>query len=130
MKSENIKNNKLSPPQKAIKTGRNAKTFTKVALTKLNYKYLDFDTKKGNEYIGVVDLVAIKRHKNELGQLDDLEIILFQVKGGSKKVSDDEIERLKEAVKNVKITWNIAKKQGQKVLFDKEIKSVQFPSLL
>lgn len=103
---------------KAHKTSKNAKTFTKVKLNKKGYRYIDFDTRKGYEYKGIVDLIAVKRdNKNP----DNLEIILFQIKGGSAKIKPDEIRRLKKSVKNVKISWNTAKKPNQKVMFGNEI---------
>jgi len=104
--------------KKAHKTSKNAKTFTKVKLNKKGYRYVDFDTRKRHEYKGIVDLVAVKRdNKNP----DNLEIILFQIKGGSARIKPNEIERLKKAVTNLKVSWNTAEKPHQKVILGKEI---------
>lgn len=124
-------NNNLTPGQKAAKTrkwrrasqlahktARNAKTFTKYFLGKLGYKCVSLDSKKGYEYIGVVDMVAIKR---DVKDPDMLHITLFQIKGGSARVTMDEIRRLRKAVEKVKIYWNVAEKPDKKVQFLNEI---------
>ncbi len=46
--------------RKAHVTGKNAKTFTKYFPAKGGYQYMDFDTKCGYEYKGIVDLVGVK----------------------------------------------------------------------
>ena len=103
---------------KAHKTAKNAKTFTKYYLNKKGYRCIDFDSRKGHEWKGIVDLFAVKQgNKNP----DNLSIALLQVKGGKAKVSGSEISRLKRAVKNVKIGWNCAEKPSNKVNFKKEI---------
>lgn len=65
---------------KAQKTARNAKTFTKLALTKRGWKCLSLDSKSGYEYKGIVDMIAVKRDKKKP---DKLHIMLLQVKGGT-----------------------------------------------
>lgn len=47
--------------KKSHVTTRNAKTFTKYRLTEQGYRCVCFDTPRGYEYKGVVDLVAVKR---------------------------------------------------------------------
>jgi len=121
----------LTPAEKAAQTrmrrraallahmqARNAKTFTKYELSKKGYKCLSLDSRKGYEYKGVVDLIAVKRHhKNP----DRIEIMLLQVKGGSAKITSDELERLQAAARNVKIRWNVAEKPRRTVRFRERI---------
>ncbi|MCH7974378.1 MAG: dihydrodipicolinate synthase family protein, partial [Bacteroidetes bacterium] len=59
---------------------------------------------------GVVDLVAIRRNNKDP---DELEIILLQMKGGKAKITSKEIDRLKSAIKKLKISWNVAEKNGK-----------------
>ena len=104
--------------RKSLATAKNAKTFAKYKLSQKGYKCISFDTKKGYEYKGVIDLVAVKRDtKNP----DQLKIILVQVKGGGAKVTDEELKRLNEATKQIKISWNVAEKPSKVVRFKKEI---------
>lgn len=113
-----MKTNWEKAQEKAHKTSKGAKTFTKVKLNKKGYRYIDFDSKKGYEYKGIVDLVAIKRDSKNP---DKLEIIFLQVKGGSARIKPYEISRLKKTVKNVEISWNTAEKPKKRVIFGKEI---------
>jgi len=105
--------------KKAHATYVNSRIFTKVKLRKEGYRSITFESKKGYEYKGVVDLVAIKRDNK---RPDRLEIIFFQMKGGSARVTDDELSRLEKAVKNVKISWNVAEKKERSVKFRYKIK--------
>jgi hypothetical protein len=100
--------------QRALKKAREAKTFTKYKLSKEGYKCISFDTKKGYEYKGVVDLVAVKRDNKKP---DRLRVILVQVKGGSAKIKKYELSRLKSARRNIEIDWLIAEKPKKKVIF-------------
>jgi len=100
--------------ERAHQTARNAKTFAKYALTKKGYKCFSLDSQKGYEYVGVVDMIALKRDARDP---DALHITLFQVKGGSAKVTVDEIRRLRRAVEKVKVAWNVAEKPRQTVRF-------------
>jgi hypothetical protein len=85
----------------AHKHSRKALTFTQVKLDEMGYKLkLPLLSRKGYEYKGIVDLVAIKRNNR---RPDQLEIMLVQVKGGSARVTTDEIERLKNAGHKLKI---------------------------
>jgi len=103
---------------KAHVTCKNAKTFTKYFLAKGGYKYMDLDSKKGYEYKGVVDLIAVKRDTNDP---DVLTIVLFQVKGGSARVKEQELNRLRKAVSRIRIQWNVAVKPKKKVHFHKAL---------
>ena len=118
---------KLTSAQKAAQTRRgrraaflahkhaqNAKTFAKYRLSKKAYRCISLDSKKGYEYKGVVDLIAVKRHQRNP---DRLEIMLLQVKGGSAKITKDELGRLKTAAKNAKVRWNVAEKPRTTVRF-------------
>lgn len=122
---------KLTPGQKAArtrkwirasrlahKTAKNAKTFTKYFLGKLGYKCLSLDSKTGYEYVGVIDMIAVKRDPKDP---DTLQITLFQIKGGSARVTMDEIRRLRKAIEKVKIYWNVAEKPDKKVQFLNQI---------
>jgi len=107
----------------AHRSAQNAKTFTKYELSKKGYKCISFDTPKGYEYKGVVDLIAAKRStKNP----DRLQIILLQVKGGKARITSDEISRLRAAAKHVKIGWNVVQKPGRTVRFRKRIPEGEF----
>lgn len=102
--------------KKAHQTSKSAKTFTKYFLSKGGYKSMDLDTKKGYEYKGIVDLIAVKRDKKDP---DVLTIVLFQVKGGGARMTDHEIARLRKAVSRIRVQWNVAEKPGKTVKFKK-----------
>lgn len=102
----------------AHKRAKDAKTFTKYVLSHQGYKVITLDTRSGYESQGIVDLVAIKR---EAGDPDKLTLVLLQVKGGCARVSRQEKERLRVAVRRAKVVWNVAEKPGQEVLFLKKI---------
>jgi hypothetical protein len=105
--------------RKANEACLKAKRCTKKRLTNEGYKCMDFDTKRGYEYKGIVDLIAVKRDKKEL---DLLTIILFQVKGGERpKVSEEDLARLRKAASHIKIHWNYAKQAGATVEFGKDM---------
>jgi hypothetical protein len=98
----------------AHRHSQNAKTFAKYELSKKGYKCISLDSKKGYEYKGVVDLVAVKRNRKNP---DLLEVMLLQVKGGNAKITRDEMNRLRAATRNVKVQWNIAEKPGRTIRF-------------
>jgi hypothetical protein len=50
---------------KAQRKARNAKTFTKLALTKMGWKCLSPDSRSGYEYKGVVDMIAVRRDNEQ-----------------------------------------------------------------
>jgi hypothetical protein len=104
--------------QRAYQSGRRAKTFTKYALAKRGYKVLSLDSRSGYEYKGVVDLIAIRRNKKDP---DQLEVILLQVKGGTARVSADEIVRLRQAARRLRVDWNVAEKPLRTVRFRKSL---------
>ncbi|MGQ9691761.1 MAG: hypothetical protein ACUVQY_11025 [Thermoproteota archaeon] len=104
--------------KKAHATYVNTKTFTKWNLSKKGFKSITFESKKGFEYKGIVDLVAVRRNNKKP---DELEIVLFQMKGGNAKITEAEIERLKKALNKVKISWNIAEKKDKTVRFYKRL---------
>ncbi len=103
----------------AHQSGQNAKTFTKYFLAKNGYKCLSLDSRKGYEYKGVVDLIAVKRDKKNP---DILKVVLLQVKGGSARVSKEEIDRLRQAVRRIKVGWNVAEKPSSTVRFRKSVR--------
>jgi hypothetical protein len=97
---------------------RNAKTFTKYLLSKRGYKCISLDTRKGYEYKGIIDLVAVKRDKRDP---DCLEIIFVQVKGGEARITAEELKRLHAATKSAKIYCAVAEKPAKTVLFRNKI---------
>jgi len=103
--------------RKSVTTGKNALTFTKVQLNKLGWKYAEFKSKRGYPRTGVIDLVAFRLDKKDQ---DKLKMILFQVKGGSARIKEEEKMRLEEAVKKVKIAINWVEKPEKSVRFDWE----------
>ena len=121
----------LTPAQKAVITrtrrraallafrrARNAKTFAKYELTKRGYRHISFESRKGHEYKGIVDIVAIRRAKNNP---DHLDVMLLQVKGGSARVTAPEIDRLRKAVSILQVSWNVVHKPKRTVQFMKRI---------
>jgi hypothetical protein len=103
---------------KAQATAQNAKLFAKYALGKKGWKVASLDTRNGFEYKGVVDLVAIKRNNRSP---DELTVMLVQVKGGSARVTKDELSRLRQATKRLQVTWNVAAKPAKSVRFEKSL---------
>jgi hypothetical protein len=103
--------------KKAHRTEKNALTFTKYRLSKLGWRYRDFQSKRGYPRTGIIDLVAVKLDKKDP---DELKVILFQVKGGSARIKKEEKTRLRKAVKKVKVECNWAEKPGKSVEFDWE----------
>ncbi|MFN8628002.1 MAG: hypothetical protein U0587_18775 [Candidatus Binatia bacterium] len=105
---------------KAHARARNAKTFARYALSKTGWKVLTLDTRRGYEYKGVVDLVAVRRNNR---RPDELTVMLVQVKGGSARVKREEQSRLEKAVNQVRLVWNVAEKPARTVRFAKSISS-------
>jgi hypothetical protein len=103
---------------KAHATARNAKLFTKYALGKKGWKVASLDSRSGFEYKGVVDLVAVKRNNRSP---DELTIMLVQVKGGSAKVTNEEISRLRRAASRLRVKWNVAAKPAKTVRFERPL---------
>jgi hypothetical protein len=121
----------LTPAQKAVLTrsrrhaallafsrGRNAKTFAKYELTKRGYRHVSFESRRGYEYKGIVDLLAVRRSK---GNPDSLEVMLLQVKGGSARVTPVELGRLRKAADMLHVSWNVVHKPNRSVRFMKKI---------
>lgn len=104
--------------RRALAIAKNAKTFTKYKLSQKGYKCISLDTSRGYEYKGVVDMVAIKRDKRNP---DRLKILLLQVKGGSAKVTNEELCRLEEATRLIEVDWNVAEKPVGAIRFRKRI---------
>lgn len=100
--------------RRAAKRARNAKLFTKYRLGQAGWRVATFDTPKGFDYRGIVDLVAVKRDNL---MPDHLTVMLLQVKGGAARVTPIEIDRLKAATKNIRVIWNVATKLGSSVSF-------------
>lgn len=79
-----------------------------------DWKCLSLNSKSGYEYKGIVDVIAVKRDKKNP---DKLHVLLLQVKGGSARVTVEEIRRLNKAVRDVAVEWNAAEKPEKKVRF-------------
>jgi hypothetical protein len=47
--------------------------------------------------------------------------MLVQVKGGTAGITKEELARLRNAVKRVQVTWNVAAKPAKSVLFRKSL---------
>lgn len=108
---------KREPPRIAHEHSRKALTFTRVLLDKKGYKWkTDLLSPKGYEYKGIVDLVAVKRNNRKP---DQLEIMLVQVKGGKGRITSDEIKRLRNARRKLKVTLGGAEMPKTKVRFFK-----------
>jgi len=104
---------KRRPSIDAHEHSRKALTFSQVKLDKMGYKWkVPLLSRKGYEYKGIVDLVAIKRNNR---RPDQLEIMLVQVKGGRGRVTTDEIERLKKAKHELRIRLAGAEMPGTRV---------------
>jgi len=103
--------------KKAHETEKNALTFTKYRLNKLGWRYVDFQSKKGYPRTGIIDLVAVKLDKKDP---DKLKVMLFQVKGGSARITEKEKKRLRDAVKKVEVSYNWAEKPEKSVEFHRE----------
>lgn len=104
--------------KKAHKTDKNARTFTKYELNKMGWKYIDFSSKKNFPRDGIIDMIAVKLDRQDH---DKLKIMLFQVKGGSARISEDQIVRLKNAVKKVEVICNWSEKPHKSVEFAQPI---------
>jgi hypothetical protein len=104
--------------EKAHATGRRAKTFAKYALGQAGWRVVSFDTPRGYEHKGVIDLVAVRRNNRSP---DELTVMLVQVKGGSARVTAEEIARLRVAAKRLRVRWNVAHKPAKRVRFSKAI---------
>ena len=104
--------------QKALLTAKNAKTFARYKLSQEGYRCISFDSSKGYEYKGVVDLVAVKR---DTRNADRLKVLLVQVKGGSARITDHELRRLKDATRCIDVDWNVAHKPAKAIRFKRKI---------
>jgi hypothetical protein len=105
---------------KALRVGKQARTFAQIALRR-RYGYRWFAplvSARGNEYKGIVDIVAVKRDKKDH---DHLEIALVQVKGGGARITSEEINRLKDAKRKLSKTYVVAEKPKKSVVLRDEV---------
>lgn len=100
--------------EKVHRSEKNAVLFTKYNLRKLGWRSLDFQSKKGRARTGIVDLIAVKLDRKDA---DILKMILFQVKGGSARITEDEKKRLETSVKKVEVTFNWTEKPMKSITF-------------
>jgi hypothetical protein len=97
--------------QKAKKTEKAARLFTKYKLTKMGYHSVSLESKKGYEATGIVDVVAVRKLFKR--DPDKVEILLLQRKGNV-TVSERELKRLRAAKKKAVIKYGIAEyKKGK-----------------
>ena len=59
----------------------------------------------------------VQRRRRNNRSPDDLTVMLVHVKGGSARVTAEEIGGLRVAARKLKITWNVAEKPGRIVRF-------------
>jgi hypothetical protein len=109
--------------KKAHKTEKNALLFTKYKLGQFGWRYLDFQSKKGYPRTGIIDMIAVKLDKKDP---DKLKIILFQVKGGAAKMTQNQVDRLQKACKKIEAAFNYAEKPEKAVKFDWEPTDEEF----
>jgi hypothetical protein len=102
-----------NPSKKAHWTGKEAVKFARYKLRKMRYRSLSFQTSKGYEPAGVVDLVAARyTHRSP----DRLEILLVQAKGGKRrKVTEVEKKRLRDVKRYLKVRLVGAEKPETKL---------------
>jgi len=103
----------------AHRTEKQAKTFAKKALREnAGYRSVSFESKKGREGTGIVDVVGVRR--NSINR-DTIDLILVQVKGGSARIKADDLKRLHEA--KVQVSYTVATKPGKSVVFNPPLNS-------
>jgi len=85
----------LSPPEKALRSSKWAKTMTKWLISmstsrKSRWRFVEFGGPTGAESRGIVDFLAIRKDHGFESQSvlrgDLFEIVLFQTKGGSARM--------------------------------------------
>ena len=97
-------------------TEKEAKTFAKKALMENGgYRCVSFESKKGREGTGIVDLVGVRRNRTDR---DSLDVILVQVKGGSARITATDLKRLHDATKKVQVSYTVAAKPARSVVFN------------
>jgi len=120
-----------TPQKKAANTARWAVTMTKMrirqVLSKTRWQLVEFRGKGGGESVGIVDLLAVRKHHGKpiipgTKSGDALQIILIQVKGGSAAMpTPEDGRRLRAVAKRVHArgmllaTW----KRGAAVVFSR-----------
>ena len=100
---ESEKRKWINAALKAFDTGRWAETMLRALGSRVakRWKFVSFRGKKGGEWCGIVDVLAIrkntsKRSKDCLKRGDLFDIILIQIKGGKARLpSPSDIRRLK-----------------------------------
>jgi len=103
---------KRSPSKKAADTARWAVTMTKVrirrVLSRTCWQLVTFCGKAGYESVGIVDLLAVRKHHGKpkvkgMKRGDALQIVLIQVKGGGAAMpKPEDCERLSAVAKQLK----------------------------
>jgi len=96
-----------------------AKTFAKKALREnAGYRSVSFESKKGREGTGIVDVVGVRR--NGINR-DTIDVILVQIKGGSARITANDLKRLHDA--KVRVNYTVATKPGRSVVFNPPLNS-------
>ena len=103
-------------PYKALHTHKVSISRVKAKLKLMKWECCTFQTKRKHPLRGIVDLVAIRRSK---ANPDRLQIVLFQVKGGSARFPDKkDRRRLQRAPKILEIGYDYAiYKKGRPIDF-------------
>jgi hypothetical protein len=91
--------------KKALYTHKVSIAKVKAKLKKMGWESVAFQTKKKNPLTGIVDLVAIRRSKRNPNRL---QIVFFQVKGGSARLTKKERIRLQRSIKTFEIGYDYA----------------------
>jgi len=102
--------------QRALYTHKVSIRRVKAKLTRMGWQCCTFQTRRKHPLTGIVDLVAIRRNtKNP----DRLQVVLFQVKGGSAKSPDHRSRRrLQRAPSILEIGYEYATyKKGRPIKF-------------
>ena len=98
---------------------KEAKTFAKKALREnAGYRSISFESKKGREGTGIVDVVGVRRNR---ANRDTIDVILVQVKGGSARITANDLKRLHDA--KVQVNYTVATKPGRSVVFNPPLNS-------
>jgi hypothetical protein len=101
---------------KARRTHKMSISRVKARLTSMGWECCTFQTKRKNPKKGIVDLVALRRSK---ANRDRLQVVLFQVKGGSARFPDEKDRtRLQRAPGMLEVGYDyVMYKKGKPIWF-------------
>jgi hypothetical protein len=87
-----------------------SKEALKSYLEKRDWRVVFFEGKTGAPRTGIIDAVAYRLDRKNADQLD---VKLIQLKGGKAGITGAEIRRIKQAVKDAKVSWALAAFDGE-----------------